>query len=246
MGKRTAFFGGGRGFLLDPERKVVYPTPPSAINLVTEAENQEARALIGGTSQVVDSRIGQETHTLTFNYEATSNTLLQLMLGREASTIPSLELPVHEELEVPSDGSYTYEGLTADTRVLATVEGLEGYHLTPVTSAPGPRQFQVVTDGLLFNEEESGKSVGLAIYKTFANVHTIGLDKDAAQIGGGLQASFTLYTGKNLKRQVFIPQLSITSRPSFDVSGEVVAQELQCSVETKAGYDLPYYIAAIG
>ncbi|MEM9770952.1 MAG: hypothetical protein AAF889_05035 [Cyanobacteria bacterium P01_D01_bin.73] len=243
MGQRTAFFGAGELLIIDPARNKVCVTPAASISLTSEAENLEARGLVGGKSQIVATEIGSETHTLTASFEAIGKDVLQLLLGQEEEVVPELTLPRHAELIVPDDGNYAYPGMTAATEVMGTVEGMGGYHLTTVDGAPQPGEMQRTADALVFNAEEAGKAVGIAVYKTYNNIKTIGLN-ETTRIGSGLQISFTLYAG-GIKQNIFIPQASVQSRPTFAATGEVSATEAVFSVQQAPGYALPYLVSEV-
>ncbi|MGD1938379.1 MAG: hypothetical protein ACFCA4_12605 [Cyanophyceae cyanobacterium] len=243
MGKRTAFFGAGEMIIIDPATNKLYPTPPASIELTSEAETAEARGLVGGTSKVLADAIASETHTLTVTFEVTGHDTMELAMGRAKTTTPEITIPRHGELIVPDDGNYAYAGLTASTTVLATVEGVDGYFLTPAAAAPQAGEFQVTTDSLVFNAEEAGKAVGIAVYKTYTNVPTIGRDTEAPTVGSGLESSFTLYAnGGAVKQNILIPQMSLQSRPTLSATGEVTTMELVFSVQQLSGYALPYVI----
>ena len=211
---------------------------PLKFDLTGEGGEIISEKFVAGKKVIAGSLLAGEKYKLKVGIQAASFTALAWAHGEVTKTTSNITLPEVREARVPLVAPF--EVVDAD---LATSAGAWVFQVDPIdtaliisVAAPAAGAFQVDVPGtkLVFNAAQAGASIVYRVFKTYANVRSIGKETLAA---ADLLSQFRFggvgYTDGRRVR-IDIPKMSRISVPSLSLS-DVTTLEVEFRLAVAAG-----------
>lgn len=227
----------------------VYPYGLYSGTLAQEADTTNAEVYRAG-KRVVDTVLESTvTTTLTLSTQLNNWNSLGLQLNQRERTESAFTIPMVFRATVPLTAPYEISNALIVsgnlTSVIASAEEPgawgEAGPLTKVAIAPAAdREYQAVAGKIVFDESLAGADITYVLTRTIASAKTYGGAGTLSRIGNLSFIGEVYNSAGEVDTLIYLPQISISSRPSFEFSGDVLEVEITFNCATPAGWAEPF------
>jgi hypothetical protein len=245
MSQSQILYGLGAPDFTSLAGKFVY-VEPMAFEITGATGEKVAKKFVKGKMVTAASLLDGEEYKLKVGIQATSWTALAFAHGEVSKTTASVTLPEVREARVPSSGAF--EIVDPD---LATSAGVWVFQVDPIdkalviSTAASPPAGTFKIDGannkLIFNAAESGAAIAYRVFKTYADVESIGKEElAAADVLNQFRFGGLCYSDTKPYR-IDIPKMSRISVPSLKIS-DVTTLEVEYRLAVANGERTSYQL----
>lgn len=237
----TGLAGGAAG-------QIVYPYAVFSATLAQEASTENAEAYRGG-KRVIDTVLEASVQTtLTLSTQLNNWQTTGLGLNQRERTETAVVIPFSARQTVPLSAPFEINDpliVTGNlTSVIAAVEepgiwGVPGALIKVSVAPAADREYQAVVGKIIFDESMAGADITYMGTRSIT-AKTYGGAGSLSKIGD-MQFIGEVYDSSGQVSQLIqLPQIAVSSRPSFEFSGGVLEVEITFNCSTPAGWDEPF------
>jgi enhancing lycopene biosynthesis protein 2 len=206
---------------LNPER--LLPVEPMEFSIEGASEKKESKKFKDGKIVTAGSAVSSEKYTMKIGIQAVNWLSMQFAFGELAGVTSSIALPELRYGTVPSAAPYEVaDADISDTNVWATVLTAGGWGrarpLNKAASAPQTGEFQVNTSSkkLVFNAAQAGAPFAYRIFKTYANIESIGAEGVFTALSSFAFSAVGYLDEEKVK--IIIPKIIRANIPTLNIS----------------------------
>jgi hypothetical protein len=244
MSQSQILYGLGAPDFTSLAGKFVY-VEPMEFEITGESGEKVSEKFVNGQKVIAGSLIDGERYKLKVGIQAASWTALQFAHGELAGTTASIALPEVRYARVPLVAPFEIIDPTVGTSAGVWVFQVDPIDKVLIVSAAAPAvgtfQVDVVNTKLVFNAAQAGASIAYRVFKTYANISSIGEEAlPVANLLNQMSYSGLCYTDTKQYR-IVVPKMSRISVPKISLS-EVTKLEVEYRLSVANGKRSAYQL----
>lgn len=225
-------------------------------NFVSESEQLEAQAYVGGVRRTKSSAEASVTDTLTLSTQYVDWSQMGFALDEFPTTESNLIWPGLKPETVPTSGAFEIADaaitVANDAYIKVYVNafgawGQPGFLTRTADASTAPAnasevQVDTTNNKLIFESSLAGAPISYTVPTTYTTIESYGGANSPTSYG---KISFRgkLFSPESTDNWgIYFPSLSRQSRPNFELTGDVPTLSIDFAAETPSGWPKPYQI----